>query len=416
MAFPTKIPERQGFEELNMKILVLNCGSSSLKYKLFEMKTNDILAQGQADRIGLTDVTFRHDIKGRQSLTVKTSLTNHHEAIQDLLTILTDKKQGILTDMNEIGGVGHRVVHGGEHFRSSVVVDSATRQVLESTKKLAPLHNPPNLMGIDVCTKLMPGVPQVAVFDTAFHQTMPAYAYTYAIPYRYYVEDHVRRYGFHGISHRYVAGRTAEVLKKKLEDLKIITCHLGAGSSLCAVVGGESKDTSMGFTPLSGLVMSTRCGDIDPAILSFIAQKERIALDQIIEILNRESGVLGISGISPDFRDLVKEAGLNNERARLALAVYAYSVAKGIGSLIPAAGGLDVLVFTAGVGENSPPVRRQICGFLSWLGIVLDEEKNSGGSNERKISAQESKIEVWVVPTDEEKMIARESWAVLQKI
>jgi acetate kinase len=398
-----------------MKILVLNCGSSSLKYKLFEMKTNDVLAQGQADRIGLTDAAFRHDIRGRQSSTVKTPLTNHHEAVQDLLSILTDKKQGILTDMSEIGGVGHRVVHGGENFRASVVVDSTIRQILESTKELAPLHNPPNLMGIDVCTKLMPGVPQVAVFDTAFHQTMPAYAYTYAIPYRYYMEDHVRRYGFHGISHRYVACRTAEILKKKLEDLKIITCHLGAGSSLCAVAGGKSQDTSMGFTPLSGLVMSTRCGDIDPAILSFLAQKEHITLEQVIEILNRESGVLGISGISPDFRDLAKEAGMKNERARLALAVYAYSVAKGIGSLIPAAGGLDVLVFTAGIGENSPSVRQQICDFLSWLSIVLDDEKNSGGNNERAISARESKIKVLVVPTDEEKMIAREVWAVLQK-
>jgi len=399
-----------------MKILVLNCGSSSLKYKLFEMNTSEVLAQGQADRIGLNDATFRHDIKGRQSSTVKASLANHHEAVQDLLAMLTDRKQGILTDMNEISGVGHRVVHGGEHFRSSVVVDSEIRQVLESTKKLAPLHNPPNLMGIDVCTKLMQGVPQVAVFDTAFHQTMPAHAYTYAIPYRYYTEDHVRRYGFHGISHRYVAYRTAEFLQKKPEDLKIITCHLGAGSSLCAVSGGKSLDTSMGFTPLSGLVMSTRCGDIDPAILFFIARKENVSLDKVIEILNRESGVLGISGISPDFRDLVAQAGLNNERARLALAVYAYSVAKGIGSLIPAAGGLDVLVFTAGIGENSPPVRKQICGFLSWLGIVLDEEKNSGGNNERIISALESKINVLVVPTDEEKMIAGESWAVLQKI
>ncbi len=398
-----------------MKILVLNCGSSSLKYKLFEMKTNDVLAQGQADRIGLTDATFRHDVRGRQSSTEKLPLTNHYDAVHQLLTVLTDKKQGILNDMNEIGGVGHRVVHGGEHFRSSVVVDSAVRQILESTKTLAPLHNPPNLMGIDVCTKLMPGVPQVAVFDTAFHQTMPAYAYTYAIPYRYYTEDHVRRYGFHGISHRYVAGRTVEILQRKPKDLKIITCHLGAGSSLCAVAGGESKDTSMGFTPLSGLVMSTRCGDIDPAILSFLAQKEHITLKQVIEILNRESGVLGISGISPDFRDLVAQAGLNNERARLALAVYAYSVARGIGSLIPAAGGLDVLVFTAGIGENSPQVRQQICNFLSWLGIVLDEEKNNAGNNERTISAQESKIRVLVVPTDEEKMIARESWAVLQK-
>lgn len=397
-----------------MKILVLNCGSSSLKYKLFDMETDDVLAQGQADRIGLTDAAFRHDIRGRQRVKNETPLADHHEAVNVLLDIMTDKKQGILNDMSEIVGVGHRVVHGGEHFRTSVVVDSAVREILESTGKLAPLHNPPNLMGIDVCAKLMPGVPQVAVFDTAFHQTMPAHAYTYAIPYRYYVEDHVRRYGFHGISHRYVAMRAAEILQQKPENLKIVTCHLGAGSSLCAVADGKSQDTSMGFTPLSGIVMGTRCGDIDPAVVSFLAEKEHLSIGQVMEILNRQSGVSGISGISPDFRDLEKEAGLGNERARLALAVYAYSVARGVGSLMPAAGGLDVLAFTAGIGENSPRMRQRICTFLSWLGIVLDEDRNMDGEKERIISAKESKVNVLVVPTDEEKMIARETRAVLK--
>jgi acetate kinase len=397
-----------------MKILVLNCGSSSLKYKLFEMETNDVLAQGQADRIGLTDALFQHDIRGQQSSTNKIPLTDHHEAVHALLTFLVDGKRGILADMSEIGGVGHRVVHGGEHFRTSVVVDPAIREILESTRKLAPLHNPPNLMGIDVCTSLMPGVPQVAVFDTSFHQTMKAFAYTYAIPYRYYTEDHIRRYGFHGISHRYVAYRTAEILQQQLENLKIITCHLGAGSSLCAVSRGASQDTSMGYTPLSGLVMGTRCGDIDPALVAFLVEKEHGSLASVMDILNRESGVFGISGVSPDFRDLEKEAVLGNERARLALAVYAYSVAKGIGSLIPAAGGLDALVFTAGIGEHSPNMRRRICEFLSWLGIALDEDQNSDGDGERAISAQESKVKVLVVPTDEEKMIAEETWAVLQ--
>jgi acetate kinase len=372
-----------------MKILVLNCGSSSLKYKLFEMKTNLVLAQGQADRIGLTNALFRHDIKGRPGATVSAPLTDHHEAVHALLAMLLDEKRGILRDRSEIGGVGHRVVHGGEHFRTSVIIDSSIREILESTKKLAPLHNPPNLMGIDVCTSLIPDVPQVAVFDTAFHQTMPAYAFTYAIPFRYYTEDHVRRYGFHGISHRYVAYRTAEILQQKLEDLKIITCHLGAGSSLCAVAGGESRDTSMGFTPLSGLVMGTRSGDIDPALVSFLAEKEHVTLQKVIEILNRESGVFGISGISPDFRDLEKEASAGNERARLALAVYAYSVAKGIGSLIPAIDGLDVLVFTAGIGEHSPGMRRRICAFLSWLGVVLNEDLNIDGGGESTISAAE---------------------------
>ena len=398
-----------------MKILVLNCGSSSLKYKLFEMKGNDVLARGQADRIGMPDALFRHDVQGRETFLNETPLRNHHEAVHALLAVLVDGKRGILTDISEIGGVGHRVVHGGEHFRTSVAVNPAIRETLEAAKKLAPLHNPPNLMGIDVCTRLLPGVPQVAVFDTAFHQTMPAYAYTYAIPYRYYTEDHVRRYGFHGISHRYVACRAAEILQKKIEELRIITCHLGAGSSLCAVAGGKSLDTSMGFTPLSGLVMGTRSGDIDPALVSFLVEKEHGSLTSVMDILNRKSGVFGISGISPDFRDLEKEAGLGNERARLALTVYAYSVARGIGSLIPAAGGFDVLVFTAGIGEHSPHMRRRICAFLSWLDIVLDEGKNLAGAVEGEISRPETKVKVLVVPTDEEKMIAQETRAVLQK-
>jgi acetate kinase len=391
-----------------MKILVLNCGSSSLKYKLFDMPEGIVLARGQAGAL------FHHDIAGQEPFLNKTPLQNYHEAIHALLAHLIDGKQGILKSMSEIEGVGHRVVHGGEHFRTSVVVDPAIRETLEAIKHLAPLHNPPNLMGIDVCTSLMPGVPQVAVFDTAFHQTMPAYAYTYAIPYRYYLEDHVRRYGFHGISHRYVAGRAAEILGKNIDELKIITCHLGAGASLCAVAQGKSLDTSMGFTPLSGLVMGTRSGDIDPALVSFLVEKEHCSLAQVIDMLNRESGVFGISGISPDFRDLEKEADRGNERARLALSAFAYSVAKGVGSLIPAAGGLDVLVFTAGIGENSPNMRRRICAFLSWLGTTLDEGKNLEGALEGEISPTGAKVTVLVVPTDEEKMIAQETRAVLQ--
>ena len=360
-----------------MKILVLNCGSSSLKYKLYEMETSEVLAQGQADRIGLPDALFQHDVQGRETFLDKTPLSSHHDAVHALLTHLVDGRQGILTDMKEIGGVGHRVVHGGEHFRTSVVVDPAIRKILESTKKLAPLHNPPNLMGIDVCTNLMPGVPQVAVFDTAFHQSMPAHAFTYAIPYRYYTEDHIRRYGFHGTSHRYVARRTAALLQDKTATPRIITCHLGAGSSLCAVAGGKSLDTSMGFTPLSGLVMGTRSGDIDPAVVSFIMEKERSSMAGVMDILNRQSGVLGISGLSPDLRDLEKAAAEGHERAHLALTVFAYSVARGIGSLIPAIDGLDALAFTAGIGEHSPRMRHRICAFLSWLGIVLDEDKNN---------------------------------------
>lgn len=398
-----------------MKILVLNCGSSSLKYKLYETETSEVLAQGQADRIGLPGALFQHDVRGRETFLNKTPLSSHHDAVHALLTHLVEGRQGILTDMKEIGGVGHRVVHGGEHFRTSVVIDPDIRKILESTKKLAPLHNPPNLMGIDVCTSLMSGVPQVAVFDTAFHQTMPAHAFTYAIPYRYYTEDHIRRYGFHGTSHRYVARRTAALLQDKTATPRIITCHLGAGSSLCAIAGGKSLDTSMGFTPLSGLVMGTRSGDIDPAVVSFIMEQERSSMAGVMDILNRQSGVLGISGVSPDFRDLEKAATEGHERAHLALTVFAYSVARGIGSLIPAIGGLDALAFTAGIGEHSPRMRHRICAFLSWLGIVLDEDKNNKGDDERIISARESQINVFVIPTDEEKMIAEESWAVLRK-
>ncbi len=398
-----------------MKILVLNCGSSSLKYKLFEMEGNSVLAQGQADRIGMPDALFRHDVQGRETFLNKSPLRNYHEAVHALFALFVDGQRGILTDMGEIGGVGHRVVHGGENFRTSVIVDPAIRKALDATKKLAPLHNPPNLMGIDVCTSLLPGVPQVAVFDTAFHQSMPDYAYTYAIPYRYYTEDHVRRYGFHGISHRYVAYRTAEILQKNIKELRIITCHLGAGSSLCAVAGGESIDTSMGFTPLSGLVMGTRCGDIDPALVSFLANKESLSVEAVVEILNRKSGVLGISGVSSDFRNLENAADDGNKRAKLALTVFAYSVARGIGSLIPATGGLDVLAFTAGVGEHSPRMRQRICAFLTWLDIALAEDKNLDGPFEGEISLPGTKVKVLVVPTDEEKMIAEETRAVLQK-
>jgi acetate kinase len=399
-----------------MKILVLNCGSSTLKYKLFDMADNSLLARGHADRIGGQDSLFRHEISGRDTFINETPLRDHNDAVHALLALLVNRKRGILEDMGEIDGVGHRVVHGGEQFRRSVAVDPAIREALEETKKIAPLHNPPNLTGIDICTALMPGVPQVAVFDTAFHQTMLPYAFTYAIPYRFYTEDHVRRYGFHGISHRYAALRAAELLQQGIETLRIVTCHLGAGSSLCAVAGGKSLDTTMGFTPLSGLVMGTRCGDVDPALVSFLAYRGNLSAAEVVEMLNRQSGVLGISGISSDFRDLEREAGLGNERANLALDVFAYSAAKGIGSMIAAAGGLDVLVFTAGIGERSPIIRGRICSFLGWLGVALDEEKNREGSFEGEISQDGSKVTVLVIPTDEEKMIAQETEKVLTSV
>jgi acetate kinase len=398
-----------------MKILVLNCGSSSVKYKLFEMEKNELLGRGQADRIGMPQSLFRHYLKEEHEFLEEKPLKNHHDAVHALLAFLTDPKKGILNNSKEIAGIGHRVVHGGEHFKACVIINPSVRKVLEKIKNLAPLHNPPNLIGIDVCDELLPGVPQVAVFDTAFHHTMPAHAYIYAIPYRYYLEDHVRRYGFHGISHQYTARRAAQILRKKIDEIKIITCHLGAGSSLCAVAGGKSMDTSMGFTPLSGIAMATRCGDIDPAIVSFIADKEKRSLPDVMEILNRESGVLGISGISPDFRDVEEKARQGNEKARLALSVFAYSAARGISSLIPAIGGIDVLVFTGGIGEHSAPMRQRICEFLSWLGIVIDDDKNTEGDMEGIISRSDASVKVLVVPTDEEIMIARETWALLKK-
>ncbi len=397
-----------------MKILVLNCGSSSLKYKLFDMQTNVELARGQADRIGLPDAAFRHEYKHNKTFIDNKPVNNHHEAVHALLDFLLNKENDIIIEIKAIDGVGHRVVHGGDTFQASVVVDQSVRKLLENTKILAPLHNPPNLMGIDICASLMPSVPQVAVFDTAFHHSLPAYAYTYAIPYKYYEQDHVRKYGFHGISHQYAALRTAEILEQKIENLRIITCHLGAGSSLCAVGEGKSRDTSMGFTPLSGIVMSTRCGDIDPAIVSFISEKEQISVSAVMDILNRKSGVLGISGISPDFRDLENEASKGNERAHLALMVYAYNAARGIASLMPAINGLDALVFTAGIGEHSSAMRERICEFLSWMDIVLDKKINATLDIEGMISSGESKVKIIVIPANEEMMIARETCAALK--
>jgi acetate kinase len=405
----------KGKRKVILKILVLNCGSSSLKYKLFEMPQGKVLARGKADRIGQRDARFNYQFDEAREFQIKTALRDHREAIETLLSTLTQKDQGALQNLGDMVGIGHRVVHGGEHFSSSVRIDEKVRWILEDLKKLAPLHNPPNLVGIDICAELLPGVPQIAVFDTAFHQTMPDHAFTYAVPYHYYQEDHIRKYGFHGTSHRFVSTRAAEILGRDLSSLRIISCHLGNGSSLCAVSGGRSLDTTMGFTPLSGLVMGTRCGDIDPALVAYLSEKERLPVGAVMDILNRESGVLGISGLSQDFRDLEEAASKGHQQAALALKVFVYSVAKGVASLIPALGGLDGLVFTAGVGEHSPEMREQICHLLSWLGLRLDDEKNRIGPPERVISTSDSQVEVLIIPTDEEKMIAREMAMILEK-
>ena len=399
-----------------MKILAINCGSSSLKYKLFEMPQGKVLARGEADRIGQPDACLTCLIaEGGDLQKKKMNLRDHRDALEAILQSLIQKDQGVLKDLEELSGIGHRVVHGGEHFRASVRIDEKVRVILEELRKLAPLHNPHNLAGIDICAELLPGVPQVAVFDTAFHQTMPDHAYLYALPYRYYQEDHIRKYGFHGASHQYVSLRAAEILGRDFSSLRIITCHLGNGSSLCAVSGARSLDTTMGFTPLSGLVMGTRCGDIDPALVAFLSEKHGRSVGAVMDILNRQSGVLGISGLSQDLRDLEEAALMGHQQAGLALKVFAYSVAKGIASLIPAIGGLDVLVFTAGIGEHSPEMRERICAFFQWLGLSLDRESNWREDAEGRISTPGSRVEVLVIPTDEEKMIARETALFLEE-
>ena len=397
-----------------MKILTLNCGSSSIKFKIFDMPDGSVLLKGQADRIGKDDALIKWEGQGIKPTSMNKKLSDHREALEILLGQDAAGNDGFPVNTRDIAAVGHRVVHGGEFFHSSVVINPSVRKTLEDCRNLAPLHHPHNLTGIDICTSFIPNVPQVAVFDTAFHQTLPDFAYTYAIPYRYYEENRIRKYGFHGISHRYVAERAGKILGMDIKRLRIITAHLGNGSSICAVAQGKSCDTTMGFTPLSGVVMGTRSGDIDPALVAYLIKSMNIPAEKAMHILNNESGVLGISGLSSDFRDLVTAAEQGHERAGLALKVYAYSVARGIGSLIPAIGGLDVLVFTAGIGENSPDMRSRICDFLPWLGVRLDSAKNLSGTPERDISTQDAPVRILVIPTDEEKMIALETMGILK--
>jgi len=373
------------------------------------METGRMMAMGFAERIGLAGSGIHHQAGDAADVSFAQSLRDHREALESLLGMQPGGPKGGIIDPAEIAAIGHRVVHGGEYFRMPVIVDDDVLTNLRACNALAPLHNPHNLTGIEVCRKLLPKVPQVAVFDTAFHQTMPAEAYTYAIPYRYYEQHRIRKYGFHGTSHHYVAGRAAELAGKPLAELKIITCHLGAGCSLCAIRDGQSVDTTMGFTPLAGVVMGTRSGDIDPALVPYIAQQEGLPPDAVMDILNSQSGVLGISGISGDFRDLLQASYDGDVRAKLALDCFVYSIAKGIGSLLPALGGLDCLVFTAGVGENSPEIRQRICKRLACFGIELDHVKNALVRMETEIGAADGRVRVFVVPTDEERMIARET-------
>lgn len=395
-----------------MKILVINCGSSSLKYQLIDSESENVLAKGICERIKL-DGMLTHQKTGGEKLTVQADMPDHSAAVKLVLDMLTDGEQGAIASLDEIDAIGHRVVHGGEEFAKSAVITDEVLAAIEECNDLAPLHNPANLIGIRACMELMPGVPQVAVFDTAFHQTMPDYAYIYGIPYEYYEKYKIRRYGFHGTSHSFVSKRTAELLGRLLDETKIIVCHLGGGASICAVEGGKSVDTTMGLTPLEGITMGTRSGNIDPAIIEYIATKENKSIAEIMSMLNKSSGVYGISGISSDFRDLNKGIAEGNKRCDIAMKVFCYQAAKFIGGYAAAMNGVDAIAFTAGVGENDPVVRKLICDRLSFLGISIDDEANSIRGEEVRISTDTSAVKVFVVPTNEELAIARETASLI---
>lgn len=396
-----------------MKVFVINCGSSSLKYQLIDMTDEHVMAKGLVERIGIEGSRVKHTTTGKESVLVEKPLETHKEALEVVMSVLTDETNGAIKDVSEINAVGHRVVHGGEKFADSVRIDEKVMGAIKECVELAPLHNPANIIGIEACETLMPGVPMVAVFDTAFHQTMPKAAYVYALPYDYYTKYGIRRYGMHGTSHRYVSKQAADVLGKNIEDLKIVTCHLGNGASVSAVKNGHSVDTSMGFTPLEGLIMGTRCGDLDPAVITFIMEKEGLDLNGINDVMNKKSGVLGISGVSSDFRDIEQAAEAGNERAALAIESFAYRVRKYIGAYAAAMGGVDAIVFTAGLGENSPETRRQICEGLEFLGVKVDVEENNVRGKDKVVSAADSKVKVLVIPTEEELMIARDTMSLL---
>ena len=398
-----------------MNVLVINAGSSSLKYQLLNPTTGELLAKSLCERIGIDGLfTYKPQLPGKEAIkAASVSMPTHSEAIQAVLNALVDEKNGVIGSMKEIDAVGHRVVHGGEKFAKSVVITDEVMQAIEECTPLAPLHNPANIIGIKACQELMPGVPMVAVFDTAFHQTMPPVAYTYALPYEYYEKDKVRRYGFHGTSHKYVSQRAADMLGKPIEQLKLISCHLGNGSSVTAIDGGKSVDTSMGFTPLAGLPMGTRSGDIDAGILEYLMNKYGMDIKEMVNVLNKKSGVMGVSGVSSDFRDLEEAFEQGNERAGLAVDMFNYGVKKLIGAYAAAMGGVDAIIFTAGVGENSASQRMAIASGLEFMGVKMDEDANKVRGEERVISAPDSKVTVLLIPTNEELMIAMDTEALV---
>lgn len=392
-----------------MDVLVINCGSSSLKYQLMNMNDESVLAKGLVERIGMDGSVLKHEVPEKEKAVIKVPMNDHKAALKEVLKALVDEKIGAIKDLAEIHAVGHRVVHAGEYYSASVIIDEAVMSRLEECVQIAPLHNPPNIIGIEALQELIPGIPNVAVFDTAFHQTMPPKSYIYPLPYEMYEKHRIRRYGFHGTSHRYVSQRAADMLGKDIKDLKIISCHLGNGASVAAIEGGKSVATSMGFTPLEGLVMGTRCGDIDPAIVTFIMEKENLSMSEVSDMLNKKSGVLGISGVSSDFRDIEDAAAAGNVRAILALETFDDRVKQYIAAYAAAMGGVDVIIFTAGLGENSALNRKSICEGMEWMGVSVSDERNNVRGKDAIISSDDSKVKVLVVPTNEELMIARDT-------
>lgn len=396
-----------------MKVLVINCGSSSLKYQLFNMEDESVLAKGLVERIGIEGSVLKHQPAGKDKVEIKAEIPNHKVAVKMMLEALLHEEYGVIKDLKEITAVGHRVVHGGEKFSGSVRIDDKVMETLKECINLAPLHNPPNIWGIEAVKEILPDVPMVGVFDTAFHQTMPEKAYLYGLPYELYEKYGVRKYGFHGTSHRYVSMRAAAMLNRPIETLKLVTMHLGNGSSISAVDGGKSVENSMGFTPLEGIIMGTRSGNMDPYLPLFVMEKEGIPLEKMNDYLNKKCGVLGISGVSSDFRDLEEAASEGNRRAKLALEMFAYQAKKYIGAYAAAMNGLDAVVFTGGIGENSSLMRKMICEDMDYFGIKIDEKKNNVRGKEADISAEGSKTKVLVIPTNEELMIARDTVALI---
>ncbi len=399
-----------------MKILVINSGSSSVKYKLIDTTDNQTLAEGGVEKIGLPDGFLKFKRPDGSKDTIDLGLTDHKGSIKAILNLLTDAKEGCIMSYDEIDAVGHRMVHGAEKFTKSVLINDEVMEMVRQCIDLAPLHNPANITGVEAITALMPNVPQVGVFDTAFHQTMPAKSYMYALPYKYYEEDGVRRYGFHGTSHRYVSQRVCEFLGVDIKDQRIITCHVGNGGSITAIVGGKSVDTSMGLTPTEGLMMGTRCGDVDPGVLTYLMQKHNLTADQLQKVINKESGMAGLTGISSDMREIEAAVNAGNARARLGLDMYQQRIIKYIGAYAAEMGGVDIIVFTGGVGENQCGLRAEVCAPLAFLGVEIDAEVNKTRGEEVEISTPASKVRVCVIPTDEELMIARDTEEIVSTL